>query len=162
MGERRQEEWLEVEELIMEHREVLNKYTQKAKEAARFVAATEAVGAMNDMLPDGYRFVAQTSAYGPVSVYERHPETGQYHERGTIHTEGAGYAFIGDQVEVIDGKLVVIDSMLGGGMEVDGPLEVQSVERTNQFSEARRYGQLLNMIAGSQPGQDAYFDCLVY
>ena len=129
-----------VKYLLQEHRDVLWHYPERRRKAEQFTAADAAIGDINDALPkETHRFVAESNYLEPTTIFEKDAATGEYKKRSTIYTQGKSYKFIGDRLEVVDGELVLVDSEMGGGINVHGSFTLDSLEDIAAFDRHKDF-----------------------
>ena len=150
-----------IKELLREHHDALWNYAERRRKAEQFTAADAAIGDINDALPkETHRFVAESNYLEPTTFFEKDAATGEYKKRNTILTQGRSFRFIGDRLEVVDGELVLVDSEMGGGINVHGSFTLDSLEDIATFDRHKDFEKFLDLVAKTKPGEDAHIDCM--
>ena len=145
-----------VDKLLDQHRTALVGYERFGQIATQFAAATAALSEINAGLdPATDRLV---TVAGPHLEYDSYiyvrTGTGELKERNKVQICGAMLSFIGDRLEVINGRLVLVDSELGGGISVSGLLQKNSTTELYDSPRQRSYDLLLRVVAGLMPGEN--------
>lgn len=145
MSEKGGRESVSAHELLIDHLEVYENFGVAHEAAQKFAEALEATNRINASLGDSKRLTTLTGFGGLTRVYtyESNGEVGGFRPATEINTRGHIHTFIGDRLVALEDKLLVVDTLLGVGVEVCRKLRVEEVAEISDFSRQSYEGLLL-------------------
>jgi len=145
-----------VSDLLRVHGKVLDCYRSEPNNAERFAEALAEIEAINQTLdPQTHRFVTKTSPHKTFEVFDDvgGSNTTHYRLRNVIGEYGRSFYLIGDKLERVAGRLVLVDTVLRGGISVVGTLQVKPVEELHDSAERTAYENVMNISGNLFPGE---------
>lgn len=150
------------ENSLLKYQEVIYHYEERRAEAAKFANFRSKIEDINNGLDkETSRFISRTSGFSdrPNTMYIWDSSASRWQERCTITTSGESFTFIGDRLEEIDDKLVLLNTDLNCGIDIrHSALEIQSFEELERAQD--NFQTLMDMVESIPFGGHKDFDCM--